>query len=356
MRLVSPVLKRVVYPGLARSGYLRHYARNGQLCVVTYHGIRPPGYRSVDEAFDGGLVSASTFRNQLRLLKSRYCVVTPDEFRKWIQRKAELPPLALLLTCDDGLKNTLTEMVPLLREEGLSCLFFVTGASAENEEGMLWYEELYLMLIAAPPRIFEMEDLGVRELLGDRPSRRALWSRMVKQLSRFDGVQRLAFMGRVREHCGLATDWSAHHWNEGTRKKRLWLLNSNDLRELVSEGMSIGAHTLSHPALPEAPDDITWAEISESRTRLEGVLGTGIWALAYPFGDAASVTRREIRMAEEAGFECAFVNYGGGFGADLQRYAIPRVHVTADMVLGELEAHVSGFYRVLRQRLAHEDS
>ena len=356
MRLISPVLKRVVYPGLARSGYLRHYARDGTLCVVTYHGIRPPGYRSLDKIFDGGLVSASAFRDQLRLLKSRYCIVTPNEFREWMQHKAELPPRAVLVTCDDGLKNTLTDMVPVLREEGVSCLFFVTGASTENGKSMLWYEELYLMLTGALPRMFEMEELGVREMLADGPSRRVLWSRLVKRLSQYDWAQRRALMDQVRERCGLADDWSAVHWNDVARRQRLWLLNSNDLRELDSDGMTVGAHTLSHPALPEAPDEITWAEISGSRSRLEKVLGTNIWALAYPFGDVASVTEREIRMAQEAGFECAFINYGGGFGANLQKYAIPRVDVTADMSLGELEAHVSGLYRMLRQRLGHEDS
>jgi len=356
MRIVSPVLKRVVYPGLARSGYLRRYARGGQLCVVTYHGIRPAGYRSLDAVFDGGLLSASTFRDQIRLLKSRYTVVTPSQFHEWIQRKAELPPRAVLLTCDDGLKNTLTEMAPVLRDEGVSCLFFVTGASTEEEQRMLWYEELYLMLVAAPPRMFELEELGVRELLAEGSPRRELWSQIVKRLSRYDLTRRLAFMDEVREHCGLAKGWSTVYWNDLARRQRLWLLNLKDLRELVSDGMFVGAHTLSHPALAEASDEITWAEISGSRSRLESVLGTDIWALAYPFGDVASVTEREIRMAQESGFQCAFINYGGGFGADFQVYAIPRVHVTADMTLGELEARVSGFYRMLRERWAHEDS
>ena len=73
-------------------------------------------------------------------------------------------------------------------------------------------------------------------------------------------------------------------------------------------------------------------------------------ALAYPFGDPASVTGREQEMAERAGFSCAFLNVGGGFGAPMPRYALPRVHVTGEMNLGEFEAHVSGFYRSLRER------
>ena len=55
----------------------------------------------------------------------------------------------MLLTCDDDLRNTLTEMVPILQEHGLSCLFFVTGASLGAMPVMLWYEQLYLMLLTA---------------------------------------------------------------------------------------------------------------------------------------------------------------------------------------------------------------
>jgi hypothetical protein len=88
---------------------------------------------------------------------------------------------------------------------------------------------------------------------------------------------------------------------------------------------------------------------------LERASGKPVWALAYPFGDTTSVTNREHEMAERAGFTCAFLNVGGGFGAPLPHFAMPRVHVTGEMNLGEFEAHVSGFYRSLRQQFMGSD-
>ncbi len=55
-------------------------------------------------------------------------------------------------------------------------------------------------------------------------------------------------------------------------------------------------------------------------------------------------------MAQEAGYAAAFLNVGGGLGMNLPPYALPRVHVTAGMNLGEFEAHVSGFHARLQQR------
>ena len=78
MRLVSPFLKSVVYPSLAGTGYLHRRADSG-LAVVTYHGVIPRGYESVDPSLDGNLVSVETLRQQIHLLKSRYCVVDPAD-------------------------------------------------------------------------------------------------------------------------------------------------------------------------------------------------------------------------------------------------------------------------------------
>jgi hypothetical protein len=49
------------------------------------------------------------------------------------------------------------------------------------------------------------------------------------------------------------------------------------------------------------------------------------------------------------------MNAGGGFGANIDRFAVPRVHITADMSLSEFEAHIAGFYRTLRKRLLGGD-
>ncbi|PYX33990.1 MAG: hypothetical protein DMG80_03905, partial [Acidobacteria bacterium] len=51
-----------------------------------------------------------------------------------------------------------------------------------------------------------------------------------------------------------------------------------------------------------------------------------------------------MRIAAQAGYTCAFVNYGGGVSREATpRFALPRAHVTANMNLPELEANLTGF-------------
>ncbi|MGA8617158.1 MAG: polysaccharide deacetylase family protein [Candidatus Sulfotelmatobacter sp.] len=349
---MSPILKRVVYPWLANSGYLRRRAVSRSLCVVTYHGILPEAYEVSDSEQDGSLVSWQNFRDQLRMLKQCYQVVSPEQVRDWVVDGKDLPDLAVLLTCDDGLRNVLTDMTPILREEGLSCLFFVLGASARGESQTLWYEDLYLFLLAAPAGTYSFETLQMRVNLRDRSQRRFAWWNLVRKLSQCGQSARERFIETCRIQFGLTGQQKAGCTNNEAQRQRFSLLNGNELRQLAEQGMSIGSHTVNHPVLSLQASEMAWKEISESRGILQNAIGRPVWALAYPFGNSAAVTPREMEMAEQAGFQCAFMNIDGGFGAQLPKFALPRVHVTADMSLSEFEAHVSGFHRDLRSRLS----
>jgi peptidoglycan/xylan/chitin deacetylase (PgdA/CDA1 family) len=356
LRFVSPALKHIIFPALSRSGYLRYTAGAGP-AVVTYHGIFPAGYEVRNPALDGNLVRADSFRRQLQLLETRYHVITPEEFLHWSEDKLALPPRSILLTCDDALRNTLTEMVPILQEFGLSCLFFATGASADEMSSMLWYEELYLMLFDADePIALSLPEAGIHSGPIAPNEKHASWWNLVERLSQFNRQSRRGFLDQVSEQLRLAENWRDQFVQNSTLAARFLTLDRAGLRQLAAAGMSIGAHSLSHPVLARASEELARREISESRSVLEKALGQMVWAFAYPFGDAATVTGRELRLAEEAGFRCAFMNTGGGLGAKINhskinRFALPRAHVTADMSLFEFEAHISGFYRSLRKRL-----
>ncbi len=356
MRVVSSLLKRVVYPSLARAGVFRRSAANG-LSIVTYHGVLPQGYRASDPVLDGSLVTAAAFRRQLRLLRARYNVISPETMLAWCEGKGELPPRAVLVTCDDGLVNVVTDMLPILQEEQVPCLFLVIGLSANDTACMLWYEELYLMLETAAEAPFSIELDGVEVFgkIGEKWQRDTLYRDLRRILVTCDKETCNRFLNAVRAKLRLCDQFAFQRMADPIAYRRFGLLGPSDLQKLLAAGMSIGAHTLSHPMLSQLPEDHAWFEITESRKRLEQTLGCPVWAFAFPFGGIDAVSARELRLAQRAGYKAAFLNFGGGFGANLPRFALPRVHVTGDMTLAEFEAHVSGFHRSLRKQLGREE-
>ena len=305
----------------------------------------------MDAAFDGNLVTAEALQRQLRFLKSNYNVISPEDALAWTLDKFPLPPRAVLLTCDDGLLNNLTEMLPVLQQEEVRCLFFVTGASAGEARSTLWYEDLFLILLRAPAGKFEIsqERVVLSGELASREQRHGIWWGAVKRLSQFDAETRSAFVCSAGRQFRVSLQ--QHTANASSPLcRRFGLLTLTELRTLAAAGMTIGAHTMSHPLLSQMPPELARAEIVECKAKIENGLQKQIWAFAYPFGDAASVTSQVLAMPKEAGYAAAFVNFGGGLGCDLPRWALPRVHVTAEMSLPELEAHVSGFYARMRRR------
>jgi peptidoglycan/xylan/chitin deacetylase (PgdA/CDA1 family) len=342
MRIASPLLKSVLYPSLAAVGVFRRSSAKG-LAVVTYHGVLPPGYKAVDAALDGNLVAVETFRRHLRLLMTNYDVIFPEDILAWRRGKIILPKKAVLLTCDDGLCNNLTEMLPVLQQEGLRCLFFVTGASAEQVRTMLWYEKLFLLFLRARTGPFAISGGGFK-LQGEPQSpeqRRSQYRDAVKRLTTLDPERRRSFLCAAGKELGVDV---AKEIAEEPARRRFCLMTLPELRQLAAAGMTIGAHTMSHPILSRLQPESAQAEIVESRARLAAALQTPIWAFAYPFGDPGSVTPEVLAMPEAAGYDAAFLNFGGGLGTSLPPFAMPRIHVTADMKLSEFEAHVSGFY------------
>lgn len=316
--------------------------------MITYHGVVSTEYKRIDPGLDGSLVAPDSFRRQLRLLKSNYNVISPEAMLSWCRNESELPPRAVLITCDDGLQSNVGEMLPILQEEGLCCLFFVTGASISEESSVLWHQELLWMLLQARTGTFHLatSELQISGVLGTPDDRRNLCWSIVKRLSRVDAESRQRFLRAAHEYFGIATDFDL------PLRRHFGLMTRTDLRKLAANGMTIGAHTLTHPVLAEQPPELALLEIVKSRALLESVLAQKIWAFAYPFGGTDSISRRIFAMARDAGFSAAFINIGGGFGADLPLHAIPRVHVNADMDLAEFEAHVSGFYEQLHRAVS----
>jgi peptidoglycan/xylan/chitin deacetylase (PgdA/CDA1 family) len=351
MRVLSPILHRVIYPALGSVGYF-HSRRVAPVTVITYHGVLPAGYVSADSFLDNTLVTEGAFRSQLRLLKKHYNVISPDEFLLWLRKGGNLPERAVLLTCDDGLLNHLNVMVPILREENLRCLFFVTGSFLESTPSLLWYVELYLLLMQAPRRDepILLHGISIPEISADPGERRVLWLTLLKKLSRVDAGARRSFLAAAAAGLGLKSSWRTRYLDDPLLRCRFQLMQLRELQQLAEVGMSVGAHSLSHPTLAEQSVELARAEIAECRKALEESLGLQVWAIAYPFGDPASVGAREYKLAEEAGYACGFVNVGGVLDRVSSRFRFPRVHVTAEMSLWVYEAYVSGFHERLHAK------
>ena len=99
----------------------------------------------------------------------------------------------------------------------------------------------------------------------------------------------------------------------------------DDIRDLASHGVEIGAHTDTHLHMVDHNDDVLTQEIKKSNKRFQEELGFIPEIFAYPYGEA-SLRVKEI-VKKHGGYKFAFAQHSGVIGNDpdllfLHRFAL----------------------------------
>lgn len=105
------------------------------------------------------------------------------------------------------------------------------------------------------------------------------------------------------------------------------------LSEMIDTGLlTVGAHTITHDALSKLPESRVREEMKESRDRLERELGVLPKHFAYPYGNAASASRREFEIAKALGFTTAVTTRKGIVLREHAEHlhALPRISLNGD--------------------------
>lgn len=102
-------------------------------------------------------------------------------------------------------------------------------------------------------------------------------------------------------------------------------MSAAQIREMQSAGMSFGSHTVTHRSLATLASGEAAAELKDSKTTLEQMLGRDVVFAAYPCG---SFNQETLRLAAAAGYVGGFsTRYGlAAFGDNLAIRRIPIFH------------------------------
>lgn len=287
--------------------------------ILRYHSVGEP--REVAQYLDPGLsLAPDRFRAQLRLLKQR-CEVVPLES---ILTRLEGPRpgrLHVALTFDDGYRDNHDVAAAILRDEGLTATFYIATGALTSGRG-LWISELWRLVPRLPDGALDLptpEPLLVpaaRDEAGRTKLRRTLtsWLASLTAAEREHALDRLAQQAGVPRGDGLANTF----------------LSPELLRSMRRMGMSIGAHTRTHPHLDLAPPASHDAEVSGSKQDLEQILGEPILHFAYPnpggSGLAGDIAREAVVRGQ---YQTAVTSQSRPLGPQADRLRLPRLGVYA---------------------------
>jgi peptidoglycan/xylan/chitin deacetylase (PgdA/CDA1 family) len=123
----------------------------------------------------------------------------------------------------------------------------------------------------------------------------------------------------LSDRLGASNDWM--HPRGFPRRS---LLSRTDVLELAGGGVTIGSHTCTHPRLTALGPDQQMAELSDSKNRLQDMLGRAVDYFAYPYGDYDDEVRGRV---EAAGYRAACSTRAGFNRVDVDRFRLRRLEV-----------------------------
>jgi len=132
----------------------------------------------------------------------------------------------------------------------------------------------------------------------------------------------------------LVADWVGR--NQTTPRE---FLSPDEIRALAERGIEMGAHTMSHPRLDQAPPDRIEFELQMSKAAVEAWTGRPCRTFAYPYGRFG-----DLAVEAAARHFDAAVAVGGGWWAGGEPLArIPRISIHDDMTrsIAMFEARLS---------------
>jgi len=237
----------------------------------------------------------------MEALRRHFTVLPLAELAERARRK-DLPRNGVAVTFDDGYRDNYTNAFPVLRDMGLpATIFLTTGALDEN--ALLWHDRVF--------------DAFHRTRKADA---RASLETVLARLRRSSPEERDLGIESLLEELGIEPGvpggWEKLRWQ--------------DVREMASQGISFGAHTLDHPILTFVGEEEARRQVRESKKRIEAELGSPITMFAYPNGSASDFDRSTQRIVEEEGLSLAVTTVSGANDESTNPYSLRRTGMWGD--------------------------
>ena len=121
---------------------------------------------------------------------------------------------------------------------------------------------------------------------------------------------------------------------------------SATLEELIeaasTPGITIGAHSWSHPSLPTLADDELAVQLSRPLAWVKEQIPSAVPWIAYPYGHFDD---RVKKAAESAGYRGGLAVTGGWADSSLTDwYAVPRLNVPSGLSLSGFRLRLKGWF------------
>lgn len=293
------------------TNYLKRYKQ--VFIVQNYHRIFSGELNTeFDEGVFGGISQDYLYR-QLKWLSKDYDIISEDDLVFCISNNS-FPRKSLLLTFDDGYIDNYTLAYPLLLSLKMSAIFFISTKQF-MERTLGWWDIIsYSIKNTSKVKLsIDGNDFDLKGLPGRTAAIKKLLDKFYKMPASetFDLLEKLSLE--------LSVDLPSHDIQSRE------LMDKNNLKDMIENGMFIGSHSNSHLVLSTLDYEEQDREVYVPKKVLESELGINVRSFAYPVGTSYSFDDKTKEMVRNHGYSFGFSFYSGvNDSKDIDPYDIKR--------------------------------
>lgn len=212
------------------------------------------------------------FEKDVDFFLKHYTPLTLTELLIHLENQRPLTKQFFFLSFDDGLRETFDNISPILKQKGLPATFFVNTATLDNTE-MLYRHKASLLMNQLRRLTHQAAISKTTALLAKHGIRTS------------DPASSLLSIRYANKHVldevavSIDFDFTAY------LARQQPYLTTNQINALISQGFSVGAHSVDHPPYPEVSMEEQLRQTRESVDALTRAFGLRYRAFAFPFGD-----------------------------------------------------------------------
>lgn len=286
---------RLISPGGSR----------GKLNIFIFHRI----LAEPDPVFPAD-ADTGRFETFLRFARTWLNVLPLEEAAARL-KAGTLPPAAASITFDDGYADNLTIAAPMLKRHELPATVFVATDFVDG--GRMWNDWVVEGIRRTTLDEVDLRDLDLPKVSVRTPEeRRSVIETLLMRVKYLPFARRLSACEGIMRRCKVPTPPSL-------------MLNRSQVVQLPRFGVSVGAHTHTHPILANEPGNYCREDIARSKLLLEDWLQAPVTTFAYPNGTPGTDYRHEhVEMVRELGFSCAVTTSVGYASRSSDVHQLPR--------------------------------
>jgi peptidoglycan/xylan/chitin deacetylase (PgdA/CDA1 family) len=268
--------------------------------VVLYHGVTTNAQPEGSENYRWKHIPLPAFQRQIDWLAAHFAIVPLTDIERHVQNRSPFDRPVCAITFDDGYRNNYTNAFPVLHKKKIPATFFVSTGFVDDRAA-LWPDRLEFAINKAQISSFAVT-------WSDGEKRYECQTTAQKILADGDIRGRLKRVANdVRETviASIVTQTQADLQQELSSHPEYAPLSWQEIRQMATQGMAIGAHTVSHPILSMLPMTAQEAEIRVSAERIRAEVGQ-CDSFAYPNGQPGDWTQETKTALRSAGFMTAW--------------------------------------------------